>query len=353
MHTSKYEDKTAYGSAIKAKTKKRGFGFIKTFSIGFIIFVVLIVSLMFGFSMLAEKPIAGGEEILPDELKESSLDPNDPNYDMFMNTERLNILLLGINGHLTDTIMLGSYDMKNQRVDIISVPRDTYYDRPDAKSAAHRKINAIYGSDGAAGTAAAVQDILGGIPIHYYAVVKFEGVAKVVDSIGGVTVDIPIDMNYDDPYANPPLHIHFTKGEQTLNGEDAVKFLRFRKNNNGGGYPNQDIGRTAAQREFMEAAFRKAIGVNLPNVVKTAMDNVDSDITVGVAGKIAVKAAGLDAANIQGHYLEGKSGTVNGLSYWFVDETAAETLIKNIYNPPPEETDGEEGTEGTGGTEET
>ncbi|MDR1247378.1 MAG: LCP family protein [Clostridiales Family XIII bacterium] len=339
VHTSGYSDKAANPigfKATKVKAKRRG-GFIKTFLIGFIIFVALLVPAMYWISMLAEKPIAGGDEILPDGLKEANLDPNDPNYDMFMNTERLNMLLLGINGHLTDTIMLGSYDMKNQRLDIISVPRDTYYDRPEAKSAAQRKINAIYGSDGAVGTAAAVQDILGGIPIHYYAVIKFEGVAEVVDSIGGVTVDIPIDMNYDDPYDKPPLHIHFTKGEQTLNGEDAVKFLRFRKNNNGGGYPNQDIGRTAAQREFMKAAFKEALGFNLPNVVKTVMNNVDSDLTVGVAGKIAVKAAGLDAANVQGYSLEGKSGTVNGASYWFVDETAAEALIGDIYNPPPPE----------------
>jgi LCP family protein required for cell wall assembly len=335
------------------KKRTRGSGFLKTFLIGFVVFVVLLVPSMFGFSKLAAKPIVGGDEILPDELKEAQLDPGDPNYDAFKNTERLNVLLLGVNGHLTDTIMLGSYDMENQRVDIISVPRDTYYDRPEAKSAAQRKINAVYGRAGAAGTAAAVQDVLGGIPVHYYAVVKFEGVAKVVDSIGGVTVNIPIDMNYDDVYARPALHIHFKKGEQTLNGEDAVKFLRFRKNNErdgGGGYPGQDIGRTATQREFMKAAFKKALGFNLPKVVRTIMENVESDITIGVAGKIALKATGLDAENIRGHYLEGKSATVNGASYWFVDKAAAEALVDGIYNPPPPEAPEEAEWAGDGGT---
>jgi LCP family protein required for cell wall assembly len=321
---------------VPVPAKRRGFGFAKTFLIGFIVFVILLVPSMFGLSKLLAEPLVGGEEILPDEVRESQLDPNDPNYELFLNAERLNILLLGVNGHLTDTIMLGSYDMKNQTVDVISIPRDTYYERPEAKSAAQRKINAIYGTAGAAGTAAAVQDILGGVPIHYYAVVKFEGVAKVVDAMDGVTVDISIDMDYDDPYAKPPLHIHFKKGVQTLNGEDAVKFLRFRKNNNGGGYPDQDIGRTAAQREFMKAAFKQAVGVSLPKVVRTVMENVDSDLTIGVAGKIAVKAAGLDAENIRSHALEGKSGTVNGASYWFADEVAAEALVDSIYNPPPE-----------------
>jgi LCP family protein required for cell wall assembly len=320
---------------VPVPAKRREFGFIKTFFIGFVVFVILLVPSMFGFSKLFAKPIVGGEEILPDAVKEAQLDPNDPNYEIFKNAERLNILLLGLNGHLTDTIMLGSYDMENQTMDVISIPRDSYYERPEAKSAAQRKINAVYGTAGAAGTAAAVQDVLGGIPIHYYAVVKFEGVAAVIDAMGGVTVDIPIDMNYDDPYAKPPLRIRFKKGVQTLNGEDAVRFLRFRKNNDGGGYPDQDIGRTAAQREFMKAAFKQALGLNLPKVVKTIMENVDSDLTIGAAGKLAVKAAGLDAENIRGHSLEGKPGTVNGASYWFVDEAAAKALVDSVYNPPP------------------
>jgi LCP family protein required for cell wall assembly len=329
--------------------RRRKFGFAKTFLIGFIVFVILLVPSMFGFSKLLAKPIFDGEEILPDEVKVAGLDPNDPGYELFKNAERLNVLLLGLNGQLTDTIMLGSYDMENQWVDVISIPRDTYYERPEAKTAAQRKINAIYGTAGAAGTAAAVRDILGGIPIHYYAVVKFEGVAKVVEAIGGVTVNVPIDMNYDDPYAKPPLHIHVKKGVQTLNGEAAVEFLRFRKNNRsiGGGYPDQDIGRTEAQREFVKAAFKQALGANLPKVAKIVMENVESDLTIGVAGKLAVKAAGLDAENIRGHALEGEGRTVDGASYWFFDEAAAEALVDRIYNPPPEEPEEGEPADGT------
>jgi LCP family protein required for cell wall assembly len=320
---------------VDAPPRRRKFSFGKTFFIGFIVFVVLLVPSMFGISKLAARPIFGGDGALPEEVRRSQIDPNDPNYDLFEKTERLNLLLLGVNGKLTDTIMLGSYNLKDQTMDIISIPRDTYYERPEAKDAAQRKINAVYGSSGINGTAAAVQDVLGGIPIHYYAIIDFDGAAKVVDAIGGVTVNIPIDMNYDDPYAKPPLHIHFKKGEQTLNGEDAVKFLRFRKNNRsiGGGY--DDTGRTAAQREFMKAVFKKAVGPNLPQLVKIVMENVESDLTIGAAGKLAVKAAGLDAEDIRGHYLEGESATVNGASYWFVDEDAVAVMIDSVYNPQP------------------
>jgi LCP family protein required for cell wall assembly len=329
-------------------TKKQGFGPIKTFLIGFFIFVLLLVPAMFGLSKLAEKPIFGDAGALSDEVRNARLEEDDPNYDIFANTDRLNILLLGVNGNLTDTIMLGSYNMKDQRADIISIPRDTYYERPDAKTAAQKRINAVYGAKGVDGAAAAVQDILGGIPINYYVIVEFDGVAKVIDAMGGVTVNIPIDMNYDDPYAKPPLHIHFKKGEQKLNGEDAVKFLRFRRNNNGGGYPNQDIGRTATQREFMKAAFKQAVGFSLPSVVKTVMENVDSDLTVGAAGKLALKAAGLSAEDITGHYPEGESGSRNGASYWFIDEDAVAAMIDSIYNPPkPEETPAETPADGT------
>ena len=213
--------------------RKHGRSFVETFLIGFIVFVILLVPSMFGLSKLAAMPIFGGEVALSDEVRSGRIDPDDPSYDIFANTDRLNILLLGVNGNLTDTIMLGSYNLKDQKADIISIPRDTYYDRPEAKTAAQRRINAVYGALGVDGAAAAVQDVLCGIPIDYYAVVEFDGVAKAVDAMGGVTVDIPIDMNYDDAYAKPPLHIHFKKGVQKLNGEDAVRFLRFRKNNNG------------------------------------------------------------------------------------------------------------------------
>ena len=97
-----------------------------------------------------------------------------------------------------------------------------------------------------------MSDLLLGMPIHYYAMVDYDGVSTIVDSMGGIPMDIPFRMRYNDPYDKPPLHIDIPEGQQILDGEHAVQFLRYRH-----GYPEGDIGRVKAQQAFMKAAFKQ------------------------------------------------------------------------------------------------
>jgi LCP family protein required for cell wall assembly len=259
----------------------------------------------------------------------------------------VNILMLGVNDGMTDTIMLGSYDLDAKHVDVNSIPRDTYYPREDARSAAERKINSIYSVKKAVGTAAAVSDLLMGMPINYYVVVDYDVVKKVVDSMGGVPMNITFHMHYNDPYDKPPLKIDIPEGYQVLDGETAVKFLRFRKGSNGyPGYPEGDIGRIKAQQEFVKSAFRQALGFSLPKVVKTTLDNVDSDLPLGMATKLATNAVGLDGEDMRTVMIPGEAGTKDGLSYWFPDEDGVEEMLTEIYNLEPEAGEGESAESG-------
>ncbi|HZK01563.1 MAG TPA: LCP family protein, partial [Anaerovoracaceae bacterium] len=147
--------------------------FIKQFIIWLAIFTVIFTPAIFALNKLGETRIFQGTENLMDEFT-AIVDPKSPFFEAFRDSKRVNILVLGINDGLSDTIMLGSYDMKNQRVDVISIPRDTYYDREEANFPSAYKINAIYRNGTAVGTAKAVSDILMGIPIHYYAVISYE-----------------------------------------------------------------------------------------------------------------------------------------------------------------------------------
>ena len=79
--------------------------------------------------------------------------------------------------------------------------------------------------------------------MDYTVSVDLQGFVALVDAIGGVTFDVPINMNYEDPYQN--LYIHISKGVQTLSGADALKVVRFRE-----GYATQDIGRMETQQNF-------------------------------------------------------------------------------------------------------
>ena len=130
-----------------------------------------------------------------------------------------NFLLLGSDkgGGNADTIIVASYDTKSQKVGVLSVPRDTMVDRDWSRNG---KINAALGHGGPELLAEEITKTLG-VPIDYYFHINLQGFVALVDELGGVDVDIPVDMNYDDPYQN--LHIHFKKGPQHLDGQAAME----------------------------------------------------------------------------------------------------------------------------------
>ncbi len=111
-----------------------------------LIFTILLVPFEWGLTYVGSIRIFGGTESLMEDMPElaDQEDASDPVAKAFREANRLNILMMGVNDGMTDTIMLGRYDLDAGCVDVISVPRDTYYARKDAHSAAERKINSIY-----------------------------------------------------------------------------------------------------------------------------------------------------------------------------------------------------------------
>jgi LCP family protein required for cell wall assembly len=285
-----------------------------------------------------------GEEtelvILEEDFTDYVIPSNSPFYSAFKDRNRVNCLLLGVtNENLTDTIMLISFDLDALHADIISIPRDTYYYRPGYNSATEVKINAAYKKD-PLNSAKAVSDILLGMPINYYAVVKYSGVEKIVDAVGGVPVDVPAGFNYEDHYNRDengklaPLIIHLTPGLQTLNGEDAVKFLRYRK-----GYANADIGRVNAQQEFMKSALKQALQSNIPQFIATVRENVVSDMPMSKMLYLAQKALGMSEDSISTYTMP-----FTGDTPVYPNTKKIEEIIREIYSVPPEPT-GPEGAD--------
>lgn len=304
-------------------TKKRSF--FKTFLISLLILIILFSAGIFALDKLGGLRIFSGSENLMDQMTPIAGDSKFA--EEFADSKRVNVLLMGINQKLTDTIMLASYDMDTQRVDLISVPRDIYYPREGYPGPTYDKINAVYGSHGAVGTAEAVSDVLMGMPIHYYAVIGFEGVGKIVDALGGVPINIPMDMNYETHNENPPLIIHLKAGEQVLDSETAIKYLRFRK-----GYAEGDMGRVKAQQEFMKSAFKQAIGLKLPKVADSVLKNVDSDLPLGMAVKLAWKGKNLSSSDLYTHTVPGEPVKMEGLWFYIADQEGIELMIREIYS---------------------
>jgi polyisoprenyl-teichoic acid--peptidoglycan teichoic acid transferase len=320
---------------MKVKNGKKGslpVVFFKQLLIWLVIFTIVMIPGRLALEKIGATRIFSGSESLMKNVN-TLVDPNSEFFQAFQDSKRVNILLLGINDELSDTIMLCSYDMENNHVDLISIPRDTYYDREDADSPATRKINSIYRNGRAVGTAKAVSDVLMGIPINYYAVISYDGIGNIVDAIGGVPMDIAFHMHYEDPTDDPPLYVDFPKGHVVLDSSNVQEFLRFRKGSPGyEGYPEGDIGRIKAQQEFMKSAFRESLGFGLPKVAKTVLKNVDSDLDLAMALKITAKAAGLTKDDIETYLTPGEAGTKDGASYWWPDEDGIKTMLEQIYS---------------------
>lgn len=163
-----------------------------------------------------------------------------------------------------DTMLLASYDMANQKVTVMSVPRDTMVNVPwDVK-----KINSVYpryggGEKGIEKLKTEISQLVGFKP-DYTVVVEWEAVGEMVDAIGGVWFDVPYEMRYWDPYQD--LAIVVDKGYQKLDGEKAMGVIRWRHNSDGKGYPDGDLGRIATQQAFLKEVVKQMLQVK--NAVK-------------------------------------------------------------------------------------
>lgn len=303
--------------------------FIKIFLFSLICFSLAAFAGITAYSKIFDtKPLP----IPEDQVDKLNLDSDDPFDKSILEGKRLNTLVVGVNDNMTDTIMFCSFNVETKEVDIISIPRDTYHHRKGYNGPAEKKINAVYSSQGIEKLIENIQEILGEkIPIHHYAVVEYEGVEKMVDQVGGVKIDVPINMKYDDPYDDPPLKIRISKGVQTLDGEKAIDFLRFRKNTDGTGYINGDLGRIEAQQNFIKSFLKKALGPKIVNVVKTGLSHVDTDVKMSQGISYASRLVGVTTEDVNMVMIPGEDKYISGTSYYIHDEEETKKLIKKIY----------------------
>lgn len=256
-------------------------------------------------------------------------------------------LVTGQSQNLTDTIMVCSYDPKKQEASILSIPRDTFVGRSKNTADSYDKINALY-QISPQKTLDAVNQITG-LDIKYYLNIDTKALRQVVDSIGGVDFDVPIDMDYDD--CTQDLSIHLKAGFQHLNGEKAEQVVRFRHNNDGTSYPmeygDNDLGRMKTQRAFIEAVVKKmatpATLTKLPELIKVAEANVTTNIDVSIAKDYAPYAVDFKTENLKTATLPGTPQMYNSLWFFSQDKEETKTIVDKLFGSEEElEEDDEE-----------
>ena len=240
-----------------------------------------------------------------------------------------------LESRLTDTIMICSYNPKTQRATMLSVPRDTFIGNKKSNASGYDKINAVYSEKGPEGSVKEVEELTG-MDIEYYVVVNNNVVIDLVNTIGGVQFDVPIDMNYDDPTQN--LHIHLKKGVQFIDGEHAEQLLRFRHNNNGTSYSKEygdnDFGRMKTQRDFMTEVAKQTLKLknitHIKTIMTTIFQNIETNLTLDEVCKYVPFAVNFNTDNINSNQIPGQSEKCNNLWFFVANETETASIITEM-----------------------
>jgi LCP family protein required for cell wall assembly len=242
---------------------------------------------------------------------------------------RLNVLLLGIDARRgetkarSDSIILASFDPARRRAALLSIPRDT---RVRIPGHGWDKINAatIYGGPDLA--RAVVSDLLG-IPVEYHVLTNFAGFKEIVDTLGGVTIDVEENMYYYDPADG--LVINLRKGVQHLDGNKALQYVRYR------GDPLGDITRTQRQQKFLVALAREMLQpatiLKLPRLIPQLRDSVDTNLGLSEMLALARLAQNLENLDLVTQTLPGYFLNLDGGSYWYVDPGQARRVMAELW----------------------
>jgi polyisoprenyl-teichoic acid--peptidoglycan teichoic acid transferase len=236
-----------------------------------------------------------------------------------------NILAFGVDGtdvvQRADSIIVFHVDSNNNRLGVLSIPRDTRVYIPGHGLS---KINHAYAYGGISLLKKTVANFMG-VPIDYYMKINLSGVEKTIDKMGGLAIDIQKDLFYVDQAGD--LYIDLKKGEQELSGKQAVQYLRFRHDKEG------DFGRIRRQQKFLNSLANKVMNsgkiFELPYLIKALHSNIKTDISIKqMVGLSSQFGEIYKNGNINIETVPGAIILYKGVSYLRPDIVAMDRLIR-------------------------
>ena len=242
------------------------------------------------------------------------------------------VLVVGrdVAGLNTDTIMVARLDTVKRTLDVVSLPRDTLVNVPWAV----KKVNSLYAFRGTEGLLSGVAGLLG-FPVDNYAIVNTSAFRAMIDAVGGVDYDVPMDMHYDD--AGQDLHISLSAGPQHLDGAQSEQLVRFRRNNNGTGFADGDLGRIELQHDFLSAAARQLLSLKnvtaWPALGRIVAENTETDLTLGNMAFFARELMRLDAQDVRFFTAPHELAEIRGGSYVSLRRDEWLARINESLNP--------------------
>jgi polyisoprenyl-teichoic acid--peptidoglycan teichoic acid transferase len=238
-----------------------------------------------------------------------------------------------LNGQ-SDAILLARFDPTLKKITTISVPRDSRVDIPGVGMG---KINSANYVGGAALSAQVVSQLLSNVSIDRYIRINVGGFGKLVDALGGVDIYVPKRMKYQDDSQH--LYINLNPGQQHLDGNKAIQYMRFRYDDLG------DIGRVQRQQTLIRALIDQKLNVNtitrLPDILQVLKENIDTNLSVEEVLALAAFAAKTDRKDARMLMVPGRFSEQGEfpLSYWIVNDQHLKRLMANHFNLKTDVTD--------------
>lgn len=286
-------------------------------------------------------PAATPTEALPSESPSlqatatPSAEPTPIPPELEFQKQRVNILVLGADSSVervdagmnfrTDTMILVSVDFTEKKIDMISIPRDSYARINGGNS--FNKINAAFtyggGSDenGYDYSMNTVSQLFG-VPVDYYVGFGMNVVKEIVDAIGGVDYDVDIAFTMNGR--------RMEKGQQHLDGQQVLDYCRFRKDSKG------DLGRVDRQQRMLLAMFNQMLDakqiMNVPKIYESVEENLDTNLDLGQIATMAYFAKDLSMSDIQKHTLPGYGSYVGSRSYYIINQDEKNQLVMELFN---------------------
>lgn len=245
---------------------------------------------------------------------------------------KLNILIMGVDDRpkeddpgRSDTLMVMTIDTESREASIVSIPRDT---RVRVKGLGWDKINHAYLVGKVALTRQTTENFLG-IPMDYYAKINLDSFGRIVDAIGGVTIDVEKRMQYEDSWDH--YVIDLKPGVQRLDGRTALQYVRYRDEDG-------DIGRVARQQKFIKAVLAEvsspAIILKAPSLIREVFASLDTDMPAALMLGIARKLKDGLSGGFKTHMVEGLPYYINDISYWVPDIMKTRKMVAEMQGVP-------------------
>lgn len=271
----------------------------------------------------------GGAYFASNSLTEKPLEKKQ-SEELLTAKDKATIMIMGVDERdddvgRSDTLMIASIDPKTNQASLLSVPRDT---RVKIKGHGFDKVNAAYAYGKERLSQDTVENLLG-VNIDHYIIINTKSFKKIIDAIGGIDIDVPKRMHYEDPWDDDGgLIIDFQPGMQHMDGAKAVTYVRYRDEEG-------DLGRIRRQQDFVRACMEKivspAIIPKLPSVIKEVMGSIETDLSFRQLLEFAGTLKESKNNGLKTDMVPGKPLYIEGISYWIPDLnklrlTVADTL---------------------------